>query len=413
MKRYFTNPELKMSSVILFLLMVSFLITNIFVQKNYYNNLKDDYIKGVGAVAARVVEYNPSMEKEVMQLITKEISKEEEAKGTALLSEYGLTRDLENELFPYINNTHIKNNYFTALVFIAMTAFVLVLNYLQHVFFYKRIRRITVGARKVVDGEYDITINENKEGDLSKLAVAFNYMRETIRNNISELKKEKKFLVELLSDISHQLKTPLSSMIIYNDIMLSKELSKEQSRTFLLNNQNQLNRMHQLIQSMLKMAKIDAKAIELERENQSINETIQEAIDSLESKALEHNIKVQLIEKGEISFEHDRLWIQEALMNIIKNGIEHTQKGGEVNIKISQNPIYTRIIIEDTGAGISEDDLPNIFKRFYKTKNSKKSDSIGIGLALAKSIVEAHNGIIEAQSKVGTGTKFILTFLKH
>jgi len=413
MKRYFTNPELKMSSVILFLLMVLFLITNIFVQNNYYNNLKDDYIKGVGAVAARVVEYNPGIEKEVMQLVTKEISKEEETKGIALLSEYGLTGDLENELFPYINNTYMKNNYFTALVFMMMTAFVLVLNYLQHVFFYKRIRRITVGARKVVDGEYDITINENKEGDLSKLAVAFNYMRETIRNNISELKKEKKFLVELLSDISHQLKTPLSSMIIYNDIMLSKELSKEQSRTFLLNNQNQLNRMHQLIQSMLKMAKIDAKAIELERENQSINETIQEAIDSLESKALEHNIKVQLIEKGEISFEHDRLWIQEALMNIIKNGIEHTQKGGEVNIKISQNPIYTRIIIEDTGAGISEDDLPNIFKRFYKTKNSKKSDSIGIGLALAKSIVEAHNGIIEAQSKVGTGTKFILTFLKH
>ncbi|MCT8978784.1 HAMP domain-containing histidine kinase [Clostridium sp. CX1] len=412
MKRYFTNPELKMSSVILFLSMILFFIANIFVQRLYYNDLKNDYIRSVGAVAARIVEHNPSLEKEIMPLVTKEISQEDQSKGKAFLSQYSLTTNLDNGLFPYINETSKKSNYFTLLIFIVMTALFLLLNYLQYAFFYKKIRRLTIGAKKVVDGDYDLTINENKEGDLSKLAVSFNSMREIIKNNIGELKKEKQFLVDLLSDISHQLKTPLSSMVVYNDIMLSKELSKEQSKTFLLSNQNQLDRMHHLIHSILKLAKIDAKAIELDREKQSLNETIQEAIDSLESKALEHRVKVNFIEKEEVNFEHDRLWLEEALINIIKNGIEHTLEDGEVTINLYENPVYRRIIIEDTGEGIREDDLPNIFKRFYKARTSKKSDSVGIGLALAKSIVEAHEGIIEAESKIGIGTRFTLTFLK-
>lgn len=294
-----------------------------------------------------------------------------------------------------------------------MGAVFFVLNYFQYGFFYKRMRRLTLGAKKVVEGDYDIIISENKEGDLSKLAVSFNSMREIIRNNISELKKEKQFLVDLLADISHQLKTPLSSMIVYNDIMLNKNLTKEQSSTFLLNNQNQLNRMQHLIQSILKLAKIDAKAIELDKENESLNETIQEAIDILESRTAKRKIKINFIEKEEVSFEHDRLWLQEALINIIKNSVEHTSEGGKITISLFENPVYRRIEIDDNGEGISEEDLPNIFKRFYKAKASKKSDSVGIGLALAKSIVEAHNGIIEAKSKLGVGTRFILTFLKY
>lgn len=109
---------------------------------------------------------------------------------------------------------------------------------------------------------------------------------------------------------------------------------------------------------------------------------------------------------------HDRLWLEEALNNIIKNGIEHTQSGGEIKIQLLENPLYKKIIIEDNGEGIKEEDLPNIFKRFYKAKASKKNDSVGIGLALSKSIVEAHDGSIEVESRVGEGTKFSIIFLK-
>jgi signal transduction histidine kinase len=413
MKKYFTNPELKISSGILLCLIGFFLLITALALRLHHENLKEDYIRSLGAVAVRITERNPDLEKEIMPLITKEISEEEALRAEAVLSKYGLSKDLESELFPHINKTVKKNNYAIIIIYILMAAVLFLFNYFQCGFFYNSIRKLTLGAKRVVEGEYDISISENKEGDLSKLAVSFNSMKEVIRNNISELRKEKQFLVDLLSDISHQLKTPLSSMILYNDIMLNKELPREQSHTFLLNNQNQLNRMQHLIQSILKVAKLDAKAIELNRENQSLNETIQEAVDATESKALEGKVKIIVWEEETITFNHDRLWLEEAFINIIKNGIEHTPINGEVRIQLIENPIYKRVIIEDSGEGIQEGDLPNIFKRFYKAKTSRKSESVGIGLALAKSIIEAHNGIVEVQSSIGIGTRFSITFLKY
>jgi hypothetical protein len=236
-------------------------------------------------------------------------------------------------------------------------------------------------------------------------------MREIIKNNMDKLKKEKQFLVELLSDISHQLKTPLSSMIVYNDILLNRDLSREQSKTFLINSRNQLLRMNWLIKSMLKLARLDARAIEFHRKNQSLNETIKCSVEALEEKIESAGVRVNFHEEGEITFSHDRQWLCEALINIIKNCIEHTQRGGRVDIRSAENPIYKRITISDNGEGIDEKDLPNIFKRFYKAKTSKNSDAIGIGLALSKSILEAHDGIIDVKSKLGDGTTFTITFL--
>lgn len=412
-KKYFTNPELKISSFILLSTVALFLIITSIVLKSYTDNLKRDYTRSLGAVTARIIEKNPELEGEIVPFITKKISKEEADKGENILKQYGITKDLENELFPYINKINFQNKTFIICIFTILAFILFMFNYIQYGYFYRRIRRLTLAAKKVVDGNYDIVINENKEGDFSKLAVSFNSMREIIRNNISQLKKEKQFLVDLLSDISHQLKTPLSSMIVYNDIMLTKELDKEQRQTFLLSNQNQLSRMNWLIQSMLKLAKLDARAIELHKEKQSLNETVEEAVDALESKASENNVKIIRKCNYDIYLEHDRLWLEEALINIIKNGIEHTPSGGTISIDLIENPVYRRVIIEDTGEGVDERDLPNIFKRFYKAKTSRKTDSVGIGLALAKSIVEAHNGLIEAQSKIGLGTKFTITFLKY
>lgn len=411
MRRYFVNTELKISSSVLLSLMLLFLLLTAISLKINDNYLKSDYTKSLGAIAARIIEKDPKLEKEIMPLITKEVSSTEAAKGEAILSKYGISKNLEDELFPHLSTTIRNNNYSIFTIFFLMTGVFFILNYFQYTFFYKRIRRLTQGAKKVIEGEYDIAINEDREGDFSKLAIAFNSMRQIIRSNLSELREEKQFLADLLSDISHQLKTPLSSMIVYNDIMLSKELSSSQRETFLINNQNQLQKMNWLIKNLLKLAKLDAKAIELNKENQCLNETIQDSIDSLESKAYEGNVKIMFKEKEEIAFMHDKLWLEEALVNIIKNCIEHTPQGGEIGVELEQNPLYTRIIIEDTGEGISEEDLPNIFKRFYKAKTSKKSDSVGIGLALTKAIIEAHNGMIEVSSKLGQGTKFIITFI--
>ncbi|MBU3112485.1 HAMP domain-containing sensor histidine kinase [Clostridium lacusfryxellense] len=413
MKRYFINYELKISTVTLLFIMTIFLLITSLSLKVHHDNLKNDYIKSLGAIALRVAQKNPEMEKEIIPLITREVSSEEAIKGKAFLNQYGLTQDLEDELFPYVSRTIKNNNYITILIFICMSILLLLLNYFQYGFFYNRIRRLTYAAKKVVEGDYEIDINESKEGDFSKLATSFNSMRGIIRNNLSDLRKEKKFLVEILSDISHQLKTPLSSVILYNDIMVGKELTMKQRSTFLLSNQNQLEKMNWLIKNILKLAKLDAKAIEIVKENQSLNETLQDSADALESKAIESRVKIVFKENEEINFQHDRLWLEEAFINIIKNSIEHTPQGGTINLELAENPLYTRITIEDTGEGIIDEDLPNIFKRFYKAKTSKKTESVGIGLALAKSIIEAHDGIIEVRSTVGIGTKFIITFLHH
>lgn len=413
MKEYFINPELKKSSVVLVSLVSVFLIISCFVLKYHHQQLKEDYVESLGAIAARVIEKDPDLEKEIMPLIVKGASEEEIDKGKAILIGYGLSKDLENQFFPHINKTIQKNNYYTIFIFIVMIATIFMINYFQHISIYKKIRRLRLGAKKVIDGEYDIAIEEDKEGDFAKLATSFNSMREIIRNNLEQLQNEKEFLVNLLSDISHQLKTPLSSMIVYNDIMLKKDLSKEQREVFLVNNQNQLNRMEWLIKSILKLAKLDANAIEFHKEDLSLNDTLNDSLEALESKALEKELTINIIEEEDMFFLHDKLWVEEALINIIKNSIEHSPKGGEITIELSENLVYRRITIADRGEGIREEDLPNIFKRFYKGKTSKKTDSIGIGLALAKSIIESHNGTIEVKSSMDVGTTFIVSFFKY
>ncbi|MFL0270020.1 HAMP domain-containing sensor histidine kinase [Candidatus Clostridium radicumherbarum] len=413
MKTYFNNPELKISSTVLLAIISLFLFTSMLIQKLNYDSLKNSYVNSIGAIAVKVIDKDPSLEKEVMPIITKEISKEEALEGKNLLAQYGLDGETGYSFFPYMKETLTRNNYYMVVIFLCLAITLFIFNYFQYGFFYDKVRKLTSAAKRVVEGEYDTFISEDKEGDLSKLSIAFNSMRQVIRNNINELKKEKQFLVDLLSDISHQLKTPLSSMILYNDIMLTKELTVEQRKTFLLNDKNELDKMNWLIKQLLKLARLDANAIEFSKENISLNESLLESIETFEDRAKKENINISFHETQEVMFQHDRLWLVEAFNNIIKNAIEHTPSGGEIRIEICENPVYRRIIIKDNGEGIKEKDLPNIFKRFYKVKGSKKSDSIGIGLALAKSIIEAHNGLIEVRSEMGKGAEFIITLLKY
>ncbi|MEY8000080.1 ATP-binding protein [Clostridium sp. Mt-5] len=413
MKRYFINPELKRSTAVLLIFNMLFMAAVLLNLKIYHDNLKQDYLRTFGAVTERIYSYNPEIAREIMPAITAGADEKEAQKGESILKQYGLSEKLENGLFPYINKSAQKENLNVILIFIGMAAVFFLMNYIQYSYFYDRIRRLNTGAKKIIDGDYNISISEDREGDFSKLSNSFNSMRKIIRNNLDELKKEKQFLVELLSDISHQLKTPLSSMIVYNDILLNKQVSKEQSRTFLINSKNQLYRMNWLIKSILKLARLDARAIEFHMERQSLNETTRYSIEALEDKIKSAGVQVDLHENEKILFPHDRQWLCESLINIVKNCVEHTQNGGRVDVYVMENPIYKRIIVSDNGEGIDEKDLPNIFKRFYKARTSKSSDSIGIGLALSKSIIEAHGGIINVQSKLGVGTTFTITFLKY
>lgn len=413
MRRYFNNPEIKKSSASFLLIMLIFLITNSIIINVYNEKLKDDYVKVFSNITAKLVETDPKLEKEIIPILTREVSIDEENIGREILRQYGLTESLDNSLFPYIKGSFRSMELSILCAGIILTVLLFILNYFQYGYFYKNMRAFSSAAKRIVEGDYSLKLSEEKEGDLSKLTKSFNSMGEVIRGNILALNKEKRFLVDLLSDISHQLKTPLSTMILYNDILINKDLTKEQQTIFLKNNENQLNRMSWLILNLLKLAKIDANAIELEIEEQSLNETIEETVEILESKAAQSKVKIEFIQKDIIYLKHDRLWLQEALINVIKNGIEHAGEYGTISINIEDNPIYTRIIISNTGEAIPEEEIAHIFKRFYRGKRVQKSDSVGIGLSLAKSIVERHGGYIEVSSKPSEKTKFIITFLKY
>ena len=412
MNGYFVNNELRRSSAIFLGLMVLFLLTSLLIVQHHHQHLKTDYIKILGVIAARMAELDPELVDEIIPLITKGASPGRIQTGQEFLKEYGLTPDLADGLFPYLQPTFHHNFVSVVLMIGCLTIVFFLLNYYQYVFFYRRLRRITLGAKRLVEGDDQLQLPEEEEGDFSKLANAFNSMRKIILNQLEQLKKEKQFLVDLLADISHQLKTPLSSLVVYNDIMLQQELSPTQSEGFLLKKEEQLARMNWLIDRILKLARLDAKAIDFDRQVRSLNQTVSHAIAAVESKASLGRVTVVYQQAPAVCFNHDHLWLEEALINILKNGIEHTAAGGQITISLTENPLFRRITIEDTGEGIAREELAKVFQRFYKIPNAKKSGSLGIGLALARSIIEAHDGVIEVQSQPNIGTRFIITFIK-
>lgn len=428
--RNFINPELKKSSMVLMIAIIIFIaIVNIGITFSF-NSIKNQYIDGRAAMVATVIEKYPSMEVDLIEAAFKVPVKEEIETGERILKKYGYNDNLNIIYLNGINEAFKSSRFILILIGITFGALLMFLNYLQYSGIYSRVRNLTKASKEILEENYDVNIYEEKEGDFAKLSYGFKNMRQVLQSQMIDLKKEKEFLVNILSDISHQLKTPLSALIVYNDILSKKGISEDNREKFLDSSKVQLNRMDWLIKSMLKLAKVDAKAIDFNIKQNSLINTIYEVIDNLAVMAAESKVNISFknsIYEGDFAsnksladktnkkvnkkfmFNYDEQWLGEALTNILKNGIEHSE-GGEIYIHLEENPINTKIIIRDNGEGINEKDFPNIFKRFYK---GRKSDSVGIGLSLSKSIIEAQGGYIEVRSNVGVGTEFKVVLMRN
>lgn len=274
---------------------------------------------------------------------------------------------------------------------------------------YKKLRELNDYLSLVCSGNYDLNINDNTEGELSILQNNLYKVITILQTQKDKLAKDKTSLSDSLADISHQIKTPLTSIMVLTDL-LKDEKDEENRAEFLSVIENQLDKMKWLIITLLKLSKLDAGTIELKNENQSIRQVINESLTpfliSLELK----NVKL-INDVNDFSFKGDKNWTVEAFENIIKNCLEHTDGGGEICISSKTTNIYDSIFISDNGCGISAEDLPHIFERFYYGKNNAKN-SIGIGLALAKTIFEKEHANIRAESTLGNGTTFEIRFYK-
>ncbi len=274
---------------------------------------------------------------------------------------------------------------------------------------YEELRKVNAYLMEVLSGNYDMRLAENEEGELSLLKNNLYKVTVLLKSQNEQLLADKKALAEALADISHQLKTPLTSLIMMMDLLRGEE-NPQKRKEFLEISGHQLQKMQWLILNLLKLSKLDAGTVELKEEPVSMDVVLKESrkpfLVSMELKGIE------LISVGEdFVFTGDRNWSVEAVSNIIKNCVEHMKAGDTLTFEKKSTTLYNELLISDTGCGILPEDLPHIFERFYHGKNAS-ADSVGIGLALAKAILEKERADIEVKSREGAGTCFSLKFYK-
>ncbi|NLO21768.1 MAG: HAMP domain-containing histidine kinase [Syntrophomonadaceae bacterium] len=277
---------------------------------------------------------------------------------------------------------------------------------------YREIAQLSRYLRKISTGAYSLDVRDNQEGELSILKNDIYKVTLMLSEQNSLWQQEKLRLSDVIADISHQLKTPLTSMLVMADLLSDSKLPEKKRAEFTHKTCLQLERMDWLVSSLLKLSKIDAGTAVFQRDLVRVKELLEKAIEPLliPMEIKEQSIKVTG-EEG-ISFIGDIQWTREALINILKNCVEHTPAGGSIWVSFTENALFTEIVIADNGPGIPKEDLPYIFKRFYKGKNAGE-DSVGIGLAMAHSIISSQNGIIEVKSQEDEGTEFTIKFYKQ
>lgn len=274
---------------------------------------------------------------------------------------------------------------------------------------YKNLNDLNDYLSLVCKGIYDMNIDDNTEGELSILKNNLYKVITLLQSQNEYLKNDKLYLADSIADISHQLKTPLTSMMVMCELLENEE-NPDKRQEFVAVINNQLSKMKWLITNILKISKLDADATEFKREEVSISKVLD---DSLKPFVLTAELKNVAIQNGanDFVFNGDESWTVEAVSNIVKNCLEHTNDGGKIIIASDSTNLYNKLTISDNGCGIAEEDLPHIFERFYHGKNSSK-ESVGIGLALAKTVFEKENASVSVESEQGIGSVFEIRFYK-
>ena len=275
----------------------------------------------------------------------------------------------------------------------------------------KKIKNLSTYMNNILNNNYSLDIRDYEEGNLSNLKNDIYKMTVKLKEQSDSSQKEKKYLEEVLSDISHQLKTPLTSMYVINDVLLSdKKIDYSKKQEFLIKNRKELERIEWLVTSLLKMSRLDSGSEKIIPKKTKLDDLIRKTVTPLEIPIELKNQHLILDYDKNIKLNIDLNWTTEALINILKNAHEHTKENGTIQIKVKDTVIYTEIEIIDTGEGISTTDLPHIFERFYKGKTNK--ESIGIGLNMAKKIINLEKGDIKVISN-SNGTTFNIKFYKQ
>lgn len=399
--------ELKKMCITSCIVIIIFLITFSILIYKQYKTYTYNFNQKIAGIIDNVLEKYPDIEKrEIVEILNSS-----DKTNNEILREYGIELDKDSVILE--NNTDFKKfiiiDINTLIVFILMLSIIFFkYNHSES----KKINEITKYIEEINRGNYKLNIEENTEDELSILKNELYKITVMLKEVAENSQKDKTTLKDSLSDISHQIKTPITSILIMLDNILSDEnMPEDIKKDFIKDIKREIVNIKFLVESILKLSKIDSNSIKFIKKEVFIKDIINEAVKNVSMLSELKNIEIIVLGDDSIKTICDLKWQVEAITNILKNCIEHSYENKKIYINYNQNNMYTELKIEDNGTGIDAKDLPHIFERFYKGKNSS-SDSVGIGLALSKSIIESNNGYIQVDSKLNKGTTFIIKYLK-
>lgn len=390
------------SLVITIIFSIFMAIINIYEYKEYTKNFNKNIASIIDVIQSKYPEISTD---EIIGILNSEKILQNNS-----LKKYGI--DLEKNTV-ILENNKINNKFIKIEIILLITTSIslLIVFILYERKQDKEIDKITKYLEAINDKNYTLKIDENSEEELSILKNELYKVTVMLRENASNTLKDKINLKRALEDISHQLKTPLTSILIILDNLIDNPEMDYQTRVeFLHDLKRETTRIQSLIQSILKLSKFDSNTIQFIKQDIYLKQIVDEAIKNTGSLADLKNIKINVEGNKKIKLNCDLLWQIEAITNILKNCIEHSKENTPIDIKYNNNSVYSYITITDYGEGISKEDLPHIFERFYRGKNSS-NESIGIGLSLSKTIIESNNGIVSVESN-SDKTTFIIKYFK-
>lgn len=405
------EPLLKKQLSIIFIsVIIIFSVFSMF----QYKNLKNIYLEqnniNKRLVGVLVSKY-PEMEVDIVNSIYNP-EKKYIQEGSKVLDKFGYDESYtmnKNVNFQKHLKYFLVNNLitFVILLFLVLT---IVVTYIKYIF--NKLLKVNMDIENIINNDYKIKDDFKEEGIFNRIYSDLNKLSRSLNLKVRNLDREKESIKELVTDISHQLKTPLASLKLYNTLLIEEELEEEEKMEFLQTNKLSINKLHNLIDSLVNISRLEANMISIKKENKGIKATLTKAIDSVRVKANQKQISIELEDFDDIQILHDSKWTEESIFNVIDNGVKYTDGNGKINISVSQTINFVRIDIKDNGIGIDKLEFNNIFKRFYRNSEVEDIEGSGVGLYLSRKILEQQGGNIIVSSKKGEGSKFSLFLTK-
>lgn len=401
------DKQIRRYTVFLLLFSLVTLFAGILFTISQSDAAKSIYISHDEAIASSLLEQGISKEVIATALTNTEVNSD----GINLLAALGIKNSVGYGSLPFLSQFQ-KSMMITAMTGLAALLIILLAGTL--IFFLKR-KQLYQQAGKVIDnyinGDFSCHLPQNSEGAIFYIFSSVEQLATMLQAKSDTEHKTKEFLKNTISDISHQLKTPLAAITMYQEIIADEPENVETVKEFSAKIGVSLKRMEELIQSMLKITRLDAENIVFEKRNCHVTELVSRSVSELKERAVAEDKQIILKGDSEQRVFCDLEWTSEAIGNIVKNALDHTASGDTIEISWERSPAILRICISDNGNGIAPEDIHHIFKRFYRSKHSLETPGIGLGLPLAKAIISGQNGLLSVQSELNEGTMFTVSFL--